>query len=108
LIWHDEKGQKGGGHLGEENHNRPFPKLRHQPEYSNGAFDEPDLVEKCDPMYLTVAQFNLIAHRGAAYSTVTIAAMIDNHLHRKYAFHTSVPAFGVAGEVVFECFGGSD
>jgi len=64
-----------------------------------------DLVKKCDPMYLTATQYILISHRRVAYSTVSIAAMIDNCLHRIYAFHTSLPAFGVAGEVVFEFFG---
>jgi hypothetical protein len=55
-------------------------------------------------MYLTVTQYILILHRRKTYSTVAVAAMMDNRLHRKYAFHASVPAFGVAGEGVFEFF----
>jgi hypothetical protein len=48
-------------------------------------------------MYLTAAKYISIPRRRVAYSTVGIAAMIDNRLDRKYAFHVSVPAFGVAG-----------
>jgi hypothetical protein len=47
-----------------------------------------------------------IPHRRAAYSTVSIPAMTDNRLHRIYAFRRSILAFGVAGEVVLEWFGG--
>src|SRR5258708_8233754 len=56
-------------------------------------------------MYLTATQDMLIPHRRVDYSTVSIAAIINTRLHRKYAFHTSVRAFGVAGKVVFEFFG---
>jgi hypothetical protein len=55
-------------------------------------------------MYLPATQYMLIPHRIAALSTVGIAAMTDNRLLCIYAFHGSVPAFGIAGEVILECF----
>jgi hypothetical protein len=55
-------------------------------------------------MYLPATQYMLIPHRRAAYPTVSIAAMTDNRFHCIYAFHRSVPAFGVAGGVGLQCF----
>jgi hypothetical protein len=55
-------------------------------------------------MYLPATQYMLIPHRRAAYATVSVAAMTDNRLHCIYAFHRSEPAFGIAREVVVECF----
>jgi hypothetical protein len=56
-------------------------------------------------MYLTATQYILIPRRRIVFSTDNIVVIIDNRLQCKYVFHTSLPAFGTAGDVVFEFFG---
>jgi hypothetical protein len=50
---------------------------------------------------MTVTKCILYPAPGIAYSTGSMAAMIDSQLHHKYAFDGFNPAFGTAEEVVY-------